>query len=118
MKLLVLILNKANLTEELLEAFADNGVRGATVIDSTGMARVIGDYHDGLFLGSLRKFLDQEREHNKTIFTVIEDDQTQTVKKIIEDVIGDLSKPDTGIVFTVPVDFVEGISHNDLGKKE
>ena len=109
MKLLVLILNKEHLTEEVLEAFADGGIKGATVIDSTGMARVIGDYHDGLFLGSLRKYLDRERATNKTIFTVIEDDQTETVKKIITDVIGDLSKPDTGIVFTVPVDFVEGI---------
>ncbi|MBQ3847964.1 MAG: hypothetical protein II748_03845 [Clostridia bacterium] len=118
MKLLVLILNKADLTENVLEAFADNGIKGATVIDSTGMARVIGEYHDGVFLGSLRNFLDPEREHNKTIFTVIEDDQTEIVKKIIEDEIGDLSKPDTGILFTVPVDFVEGIARTDERKKD
>ena len=56
MKLLVLILNKTEALEELLEAFVDNGIKGATIISSTGMAHAIGDYHDGAFLGSLRKY--------------------------------------------------------------
>lgn len=37
MKLLVIILNKTECLEELLEAFSENNISGATIIDSKGM---------------------------------------------------------------------------------
>ena len=73
------------------------------------MARAIGDYHEGMFLGSLRKLLDPEREENKTILTVVKDEQVRLVVDTIRSTIGDLNKPDTGIVFTVNIDYEEGI---------
>jgi hypothetical protein len=44
---------------------------------------------------------------------VLEDEKIIKVLEIIEFVIGSLNKPDTGIVFTVPVDFVKGINKSD-----
>ena len=49
------------------------------------------------------------RDRNNTILTVVKDEQVEAAVKIIERVVGDLSKPDSAIVFTVPVDFIKGI---------
>ena len=107
MKLLVLILNKVETLEPLLARFTDLQINGATILNSTGMARALSDYMDDSFLGSLRAILDPDRDENKTILTVLRDEQVPSAVEAIEDVVGDLSQPDTGIVFTVPVDFIK-----------
>lgn len=112
MKLLFLVLNKTEKLDEVLTGFAKNGIKGATIIDSMGMARLLSDKHDDndiSFLSSLRVFLSPERERNNIILTVIQDSQLETAIKSIETVIGDLSEKDTGVVFSVPVDFAKGI---------
>lgn len=108
MKLMVFILNKVEALEPLLTSFADHGIGGATILNSTGMARALHAYDDSIF-GSLRAILDPEREANKTIMTVLKDEQVDEALAAIKETVGDLSKPDTGIVFTVPVDFIKGM---------
>lgn len=111
MKLLVLVLNKVEYLDEILEGFADAGIGGATIIQSRGMARELyqSGHEDDMFLGSLRAILDPDREENNTVLTVVKDEQVEATVKIIERVVGDLNKPDSAIVFTVPVDFIKGI---------
>ena len=41
---------------------------------------------------------------------VIKDEEQDKVLECIEKVIGNLDKPDTGIIFTMPVDFVKGLN--------
>lgn len=110
MKLMVIILNKVEALEELLQTFGDCGINGATILSSTGMARqLMGDDDSDIhFLGSLRALLNPEREENKTVLVVLKDDQVSVAREAVAKVLGDLSKPDTGILFTVPVDFIEG----------
>lgn len=108
MKLMVFILNRVESLEPLLTAFADHGIGGATILSSTGMARALAEVEDSIF-GSLRAILDPEREANKTIITVLKDEQVAEALAAIEETVGDLSAPDTGIVFTVPVDFIKGL---------
>lgn len=109
MKLMVFILNKVEELEPLLSSFAEHGIGGATILHSTGMARALANSEDESIFGSLRALLDPEREASKTILTVLNDDQVQTALDVIEEIIGDLSAPDTGIVFTLPVDFIKGM---------
>lgn len=111
MKLVVLILNKVELLDDLLEDFAESGIKGATIFASKGMARELysgGDFEDDSFLGSLASIINPDREESKTVFTVVKDDMVSVVCEIIEKVVGDLSKPDTGILFTLPVDYIKG----------
>lgn len=68
---------------------------------------------DHLF-GSWRRFLDPDRKESKTIYMVLEDEKISEVIEIIESVIGSLNKPDAGIVFTIPVDYVKGIVKSDI----
>ena len=57
MKLLVIILNKTECLEELLEAFTQNNISGATIIDSKGMLQELSEHDDFRFIGSLRSLL-------------------------------------------------------------
>ena len=109
MKLMVFILNKVDALELFLCRLAEEGIRGATIVSSTGMAKALFDFGDESFFGSLRAILDPTHEENKTILMVVEESQIQTILQVIDEVVGDLSKPDTGIVFTLPIDMVKGM---------
>ena len=87
MKLMVIILNKTDALEYLLEGLSASGIRGATIIDSSGMAETLS---------------------KKTIISVIKNDQLEAARKVVYSTVGDLSQPNTGILFTIPIDFVEG----------
>ena len=110
MKFGIMVLNKVELLDKLLSELGDAGIGGATILSSTGMARELAHSHEDMsFLGSLRAMLDPDREENKTILMVLRQEQVETVRAVCKSVLGDLSKPDTAIFFTVPVDFVEGV---------
>ena len=111
MQMLIMVLNKVDALEDILEEFNAAGIKGATIIDSQGMARVLGSAHPEKvpLFGSLSMLINESRPYNKTVFTVLEDRQVHTAINAIKSVVGDLSKPDVGIVFTIPVGYVEGI---------
>ena len=107
MKLLILILNKVEKLEEVLEGFLEAGVTGATIIDSIGMGHVISE-EVPIFAG-LRFMFAGAKPHNKMIFSVITDDKEYPVITVLKKILGDLGQPGTGIVFTIPLDRVEGL---------
>ena len=110
MELVVIVLNKVECLEELLSEFAENGIKGATVLDSTGMARVLSDGKEDLRLfGTLSMIFNPDRQESKTIFTVLPHDKTKLLKEIANKVVGGFAHPDTGIIFGLPINFVEGI---------
>ena len=107
MKLMVIILNKTDALEYLLEGLSASGIRGATIIDSSGMAETLSKLGSSLISASLRALFSGDEE-NKTIISVIKNDQLEAARKVVYSTVGDLSQPNTGILFTVPLDFVEG----------
>lgn len=109
MQLLIMVLNDVDLLNPLLESLMEKGIRGATILSSTGMARELAKDEDFPLFGSLRIWLDPERQESKTIFMALKEKDVPVVKKVVHDVVGDLSKPDTGIIFTLPILDIEGI---------
>ena len=113
MKLFVLILNRVEKLDDLMASFAHEKIAGATILDSTGMARELYGAHHAEeeigFFGSIRKFLtDDSRKTSKTILTVVPDDKLDDVIRITESVVGDFSETDVGIMFDVTLDFARG----------
>lgn len=109
------VLNKTEYLDSLLDEFVHNGIKGATIIESTGMARILSSRYDEdelPFLASLRNFLNPERSHSNIIFMIIEDDQLKKAVDIIEKTVGDLSEENNGIAFSFPVDYVKGTIRN------
>lgn len=114
MNVLFIVLNDLAYLDEILEEFVTLKVRGATIIDSEGMAAAIlkRDGLGGLLSGGLFKVETKDIQQNsKTIFTVIPDEETlekvvTSVKKIVE-----RSRQKTvGFMFTVPVSGIYPLS--------
>jgi nitrogen regulatory protein P-II 1 len=109
MKLLVFVLNKEELLEDVLEAYVEAGIPGATIIDSEGMGRFLA-YEVPLF-ADFKDFMKGNKPYNKTILSVVKDDGAlERLMPILEEVIGGFSAPGTGIIFTVPIDWAAGLS--------
>jgi nitrogen regulatory protein P-II 1 len=49
------------------------------------------------------------KPHNKMIFSVIKDDKVKPAIRLLKKILGNLNEPGTGIVFTLPIDNVEGL---------
>ena len=113
MKLVTIILNKTECLEHLLEEFSENNISGATIIDSKGMVQELSehDHEDMYFLVSLRSLLNPTHKENKTIIMVSKDEDVALISRIVNEVTGGLDNPDTGIMFTVPIDYLEGLNH-------
>ncbi|MFZ0389914.1 MAG: P-II family nitrogen regulator [Calditrichia bacterium] len=110
MKLLVFILNQEEHLEEVLEAFIELQIQGATILDSVGMGAILAQ--DIPIFAGFRNLMQGSRPANKTILTVIPEDLVNPAVKAIEQVVGSLEKPGTGLVFTLDIDNISGLIHN------
>lgn len=108
---LVLVLENLRLCQDILRAWEEAGAPGATVLESTGLARLRAALRDDLpLMPSLRDVLSSRELHHRTLFTVIEDEAVlKRVVEATERVVGDFSEPHTGILFAVPVAFGLGL---------
>jgi nitrogen regulatory protein PII len=97
----VLLLNR------FLHELKEHKIHGATIINSTGMAKKLIENDDLDFIGSLKVLFDNPREESRVIIMALENDKVETVMNIIDSIV-DLTQPNTGIVFTLPIDFIKG----------
>lgn len=109
-----IVLNKTECLEQLICKLAERGIRGATIIESSGMARVLSSREDGLgmMVSSLRAMLDMDTHGSKTIFMIADEAQVKTISETINEVTGGLENPNTGILFCTPLVYVEGLNKN------
>lgn len=109
MKLLVFVLNKEELLEEAMEAYVEAGITGATIVDSEGMGRFLA-YEVPLF-ADFKDFMKGNKPYNKTILSVINDPGAiDRLMPILDEIVGGFSSPGSGIIFTVPIDWAEGLT--------
>lgn len=113
MKLILFVLNEAEKSLDVLNAWKEAGAGGATVLFSTGMGRMhlSSALRDDLpLMPSLSDFYTHDEKLSRTLFTVLEDDSL--VEKVIHatvQVVGDLDQPGNGILVVLPVDSVHGL---------
>jgi nitrogen regulatory protein PII len=108
MKLLVYVMNDIHLQEAFLVQLKERGIKGATIINSTGMGRVLAENEDRDLIGSLKFLFDNPRAESRTFLMALEEGQVDVVMDIIEQVAGDLNRPNSGIAFTLPIDQIKG----------
>ena len=111
MYLLVDVLEQTDLLPALLEEFAKIGVTGTTVLDSIGMGRILLESGaDMPAIAIIKDLLTEGKPTNKTLLSVIADKQTlEMAIDVIRSVCGNLNDPGKGILFTLKLDFVEGL---------
>lgn len=106
MEILFIVLNDLNYLDKVMQIFVKLNVRGATMLDSEGMAKAILK-NDGLsFLleGPFEKMLPKNISGSKTIFTVIPDnDKCKEVVKELQETLISSNSQTIGFMFTLPV---------------
>ncbi|MBO5743785.1 MAG: hypothetical protein J6R68_05835 [Clostridia bacterium] len=110
MQLVICVLNKTSVLESILREFGKNGINGATVLESKGMAHILSENEELKFMESIVKFLNPENSDSKTILVVAPDKQIEKIASVIDECTGGLDKPDSGVVFSVPVVHTWGFS--------
>ncbi len=112
MQLVVLIMRETEKLDELLLELSDAGIGGATVVDCEGMAERLlrmKRSEDIPLFGLLSSMLEDETSSGKMILMVLSDDKTEQVRCIVRSRIGGMDKPNSGIMFGLPLTFAEGI---------
>jgi len=107
MKLVLLILNKEEHLDEILEAFIELGISGATILDSVGMGRILA--HDIPIFAGFQNLLQDTRPGNKTILTIVHGKKIEPMEKAIEQIIGNLNDPGNGVLLSIPIDYLKGV---------
>jgi nitrogen regulatory protein PII len=108
MKLVVFILNREELLEQVLEAFVESGVPGATVLDSAGMGRMLTS--EVPLFADFQESMKGIKPANRVIFSLVSGEPTvRRLEKLLEAACGELSVPGNGLLFTLPVDYAKGL---------
>lgn len=105
MKLMVVILFIEEMMYDILELFIEQGIEGATVIESYGMGEYISNipiFAD--FIG----FMKENKNRSKTILVMVPENEIDSMIGEIEKVTGDIDKQEGAMVMTLPVDLYKG----------
>ena len=115
MFLLVNVLEQPEHLVAILEGFANIGIKGSTVMNSTGMGRVLMKAGaGGPAMEEISKMIANGESSNKTIFTVVkEKDLLDKAIDIVKSLCGDLCEPGKGILFAIPLAYVDGLPEGD-----
>src|ERR1700712_5672549 len=108
MQLLVAVINHEESVDDLLAGFVEIGITGATVLESTGMGRVLS--REVPIFAGVRSLDERSRPRNRTIFCVADEAKVEAAIAIIQETCGGLDSPGRGIVFTLPISRVVGLS--------
>ncbi len=110
--LLVLVLDDIEKFPEVIEAWEEVGVPGVTILDSVGTRRLQERVQrdDMPLIPSLRSLFSSDEDHNRTLFTVVEDDAIlDAAISAAQKVTGNFKEPNTGILFVIPVSRAWGV---------
>lgn len=106
MEVLFVVLNDLKYLDEIFEKFLELKVRGATMIDSQGMAAAIMKNEGlmSLMSGPFSRSFEHADRTSKTLFTVIpEPEKVKEVVEAVQKIMARSRKDVVGFMFTVPV---------------
>ncbi len=114
MYLILLVLNDPDKLENLLIAWEEKGIQGATVLFSTGLGRLrqLKGWRDDMpLIPSLSDFYGIPENMNRTVFTTVKDEaEVDAILAATQSVVGDLDETATGLLLVLPVARAYGIN--------
>ena len=66
--------------------------------------------NDSFIIESLRIFLEDPRESSKTLFFILDKKDVEKARKVIDETLGGINNPNTGIMFGIDLTFVDGLN--------
>lgn len=104
--LVIAIIDDVELCPSILEAWENIGVKGVTILESTGLGRIrkAGLLDDIPLMPSLEDLFEKDEIHHRTLFSVVESQEmADRMAEAVQQSTGDLEEPNTGFMFVVPV---------------
>ena len=112
---ILFVLHDISKMRDLLHAWEEAGVKGATVLFSTGLGRIrqnFGLMEDFPLFPTMSDIMErlEDMDLSRTLFSVIDDEKiVENVLQQTQKVVGDLNQPNTGILIVLPVAKVYGL---------
>jgi hypothetical protein len=104
MYMLVMVLDDSTRLNQVLQGWIAAGVPGVTILESTGVNRVLPRDSASPSYAGFAQMFGSGRVGHDTLFAVIDDlEIAEAAVRQTEEILGDLNKPHTGIVFALPV---------------
>lgn len=105
MKLVVLILYFDEYLYHILEFLIEHGVKGANIIESSGMGAYISSIP---LFASFLGFMREDMNKSKTIMFLIPEDREGKIVEGIERITGDLDKKEGAMIMTMDIGLYKG----------
>jgi nitrogen regulatory protein PII len=115
-QLVVMIVNDPEDCPALLDAWEACGVKGITILNSSGLGRIrrAGLRDDIPLMPSLEDLLQSEEIYHRLLMTVVKDQEmVDRLVKATCAITGDLDRPHSGFLFVMPVTQVYGLDRRD-----
>ena len=106
MKLAAIFLNRIEFLEDILSAFLEVGVSGATVLDTVGMGHIISQ-NIPIFAG-LREAFAGSSPNKKLILVLVEEEMVPKIAEVMEDICASEDETKSYFVAQIPVDTIFG----------
>lgn len=112
MYMVMFVLDDPNHLDPVLDAWEALGVTGTTIIESTGInrrriARQVGTP----FMAGINRLIGSEEQQHVTLFVIVAGEAlAQACLEAVEQVVGDLNAPNTGVLAVWPLSIVKGVS--------
>ncbi len=110
MLMLIMVLDDPSCLDDVLDAWVEAGVQGITILESTGLQRVLTRRQPEAAYMGFGRLVGVGAEGHKTLFAVIEGlEIAKAAVAATEEVLGSLDEPNTGLVFALPIAHVWGL---------
>jgi hypothetical protein len=107
MFMIMLVLDNPDLLDEVLKAWENIGIRGATILESTGIQRLRRKNIHMRYLFQTPHLIE---EGHLTLFVIVEGEQMiKDCLKATEQIVTDLDAPNTGVFAAWPLAYVRGV---------
>jgi hypothetical protein len=107
MYMIMLVLDNPDLLDQVLEAWESVGIRGATIVESTGIQRLRRKKVPMRYLFATPGLTE---EGHFTLFVIVEGEQmVQDCLHATEQIVTDLDGPNTGVFTAWPLAIVRGV---------
>ncbi len=117
MYLLVMVLDDVEHLNEVLQAWQNVGIRGTTILESTGLARTLLRHEARPMYMGFSQLFGAGRVGHQTLFAVIDSmEMAEAAVAATEAVVGKMDSPNTGIMFAVPVAKTWGLPGSYAGE--
>ncbi len=109
MYLLLMVLDDSTRLNEVLEGWREAGVPGITILESTGLNRVLPRHSAQPMYAGFSHLFGAGRVGHNTLFAIIDTVEiAEAAAAATESILGDMRQPHTGIMCAVPIAKVWG----------